>query len=83
VDGQIVSTCQSSRENDLAGEAWVRTLESYRRRGYARQVTAAWGSWLRQHGKTPYYSHRWDNLASQAVAQSLGLIQYIADAGYA
>ncbi len=83
VDGEIVSTCESSRENDAAGEAWVRTLEGYRQRGYARRVTAAWAQSLMARGKVPFYSHRWDNLASQAVAQSMGLIQYIADAGYA
>lgn len=82
-DGKIVSTCESSRENEAAGEAWARTLEGYRQRGYARQVTAAWGNWLLSQGRLPFYSHRWDNLASQAVAQSLGLIQYVADAGYA
>jgi len=81
--GQIVSTCESSRENEAAGEAWVRTLEGFRGRGYARQVTAAWGSWLIQQGKVAFYSHRWENIASQAVAQRLGLVQYIADAGYA
>lgn len=81
-DGQIVSTCESSRESAAAGEAWVRTLEAYRRRGYARLVTGAWAQDLMLRGKTPFYSHRWENLASQAVAQSLGLIQYIADAGY-
>ena len=83
VDGEIVSSCESSRENDRAGEAWVRTLEGYRRRGFARQVTAAWGYWLLQQGKVPFYSHRWENIVSQAVAQSLGLLPYIEDAGYA
>lgn len=82
VDGKIVSTCESSREDVFAGEAWVQTLEPYRQRGYARQVTAAWGHGLQQHGKVPFYSHKWENLASQAVAHSLGLIQYIEDAGY-
>jgi predicted GNAT family acetyltransferase len=82
VDGEIVSTCESSRENEQAGEAWVRTLESFRRRGFARQVTAAWGHWLMQRGKVPFYSHVSANQASRAVAQSLGLVQYIEDAGY-
>lgn len=82
-DGLIASTCESSRENEWAGEAWVRTLPEYRRRGFARQVTAAWGNRLIQQGKVPFYSHRWENTASQAVARSLGLFQYIADAGYA
>ncbi len=82
-DGEIVSTCQSSRENGSAGEAWVRTLEGYRRRGFARQVTAAWGYWLLRQGKVPFYSHRQENLTSQAVAHSLGLLLYMEDAGYA
>ncbi len=82
VDGEIVSTCESSRENEQAGEAWVRTLEGFRRRGFARRVTAAWGYWLMQQGKVPFYSHVWENQASRAVAQSLGLVQYIEDAGY-
>jgi GNAT superfamily N-acetyltransferase len=81
-DGKIVATCESSREDDAAGEAWVFTLEPYRRRGYARQLTAAWGHWLQKRGKTPFYSHLRENLASQAVAQSLGLIQWVEGAGY-
>lgn len=83
VAGEIVSACESSRENEFAGEAWVRTKEGFRQRGYARQVTAAWAAALKAQGIVPFYSHKWENLASQAVAQSLGLIQYIADAGYA
>ncbi len=82
-DGQIAATCESFREDARAGEAWVQTLGPYRRRGYARQATAAWAHWLQQHGKVPFYSHKWENRASQAVAHSLGLIQYIEDAGYA
>jgi hypothetical protein len=81
-DGQIVSTCESSRENEHAGEAWVQTLPPYRGRGYARQVTAAWANYIQQQGKTAFYSHKLSNSASQHVAQRLGLIQYIADAGY-
>lgn len=81
-DGLLVSTCESARENDTAGEAWVRTLEGYRRRGYARLVTAAWGHSLQRRGKIPFYSHTRNNFASQGVAQSLGLIQYLQDAGY-
>lgn len=82
-DGQIAATCESPREDASAGEAWVQTLEPYRRRGYARQATAAWAHGLQQHGKVPFYSHKWENFASQAMAHSLGLTQYIEDAGYA
>jgi len=82
VDGEIVSSCESSRENNAAGEAWVYTAEAFRGRGYARQVTAAWGCDLQRKGKIPFYSHVVTNLASQAVARSLGLVQFIADVGY-
>lgn len=36
--GEIVSACDSTRENKQAAEAWVRTNEDFRRRGYARQT---------------------------------------------
>ncbi len=76
-DGKIVSTCQSSRENDAAGEAWVRTLPEYRLRGYARQVTMAWADEIRAHRKIAFYSHALDNVASYALACSLGLKEFI------
>jgi hypothetical protein len=41
-DGEVVSSCTSSRENASAAEAWVFTEPDYRGCGYARQVTAAW-----------------------------------------
>ncbi|GAC1396526.1 MAG: hypothetical protein NVSMB52_10060 [Chloroflexota bacterium] len=44
VDGKIVSTCESSRQNDSAAEAWVRTLPEYRGLGLAKGVTAAWAA---------------------------------------
>ncbi len=74
LDNRIVSTCESARENERSAEAWVRTLPKFRGRGFARQVTAAWGCDLKQQGKIPFYSHRPDNVASQALASSLGLI---------
>jgi len=82
VNGRIVSTCQSSQENTSAAEAWVRTLPDFRKRGYARQVTAAWAYQLQQRGKIPFYSHRWDNTASEAVACSLQLTPYANEVGY-
>lgn len=81
-DGRIVSTCESSRENDKSGEAWVRTLPEYRLRGYARQVTVAWADELRAHRKVAFYSHALDNIASYAVASSLGLKEFITGIAY-
>lgn len=72
-DRMIVSTCGSVRENEDAGECYVFTLPEYRRRGYGRQVTAAWGYHLGEQGKVAFYSHTEENLASRAVARSLGL----------
>jgi hypothetical protein len=83
VADQIVATCESVRENDAAAEAWVQTLPEFRRRGYARQVTAAWAQDLLHQGKLPFYSHNMDNLPSQGVARSLGLIQFVEGVGYA
>lgn len=76
VDGCIVSACVSARENEASAEAWVRTLPDFRRQSYARQTTAAWAHRIQQLGKVPFYSHYRDNLASQAVAQSLGLLRF-------
>jgi RimJ/RimL family protein N-acetyltransferase len=81
-DGQVVAACEASRENDQAAEAWVRTVPAYRRRGYAREVTAAWAYAIQQQGKIPFYSHAVDNDASAAVARSLGLICFLSAVGY-
>lgn len=82
INGQVVSSCESSRENEQAAEAWVFTDPAYRGCGYAEQVVAAWSYALQRQGKVPFYSHKVENLASARVAQKLGLIQYIADVGY-
>ena len=81
-DGQIISACESSRENERAGEAWVYTEPAFRGKGYARKVTAAWAHHLQQQGKIPYYSHKLTNVASQSLAHSLRLIHYMDDAAY-
>ena len=81
--GEIVCACVSTRETERAGEAWVQTAPTFRGRGYARQVTAAWGRALTQQGKIAFYSHADDNAASAGVARSLGLRAYLHDVGYA
>jgi len=82
VDGQIVSACVSSRENAIGAEAWVQTLPAYRRRGCARRATTAWAYHLQQEDKIPFYSHRTDNPASQALAHSLRLNWFMSDVAY-
>ncbi len=74
VEGQLASTCESAAENARAAEAWVYTLAAFRRRGYARQVTAAWGQRVQQDGKVAFYTFEWRNIGARALAQSLGLV---------
>ncbi|OGM11416.1 hypothetical protein A2Z22_00865 [Candidatus Woesebacteria bacterium RBG_16_34_12] len=81
-DNKLVCVCESSKENDEAAESWVRTLEAYRGKGYAKQATLAWAYNLQQSRKIPFYSHKESNLQSQAVAISLGLIQYSEEVSY-
>lgn len=72
-DGQEVAWAETDWENERAAEVSIETLAAYRRRGYARQVTAAWAAAMLDAGKIGYYSHRLTNDASRAVAASLGL----------
>ena len=81
-DGEIVAACEASRENERAAEAWVRTAPAYRRRGYAREVTAARAFAMQRRGKVPFYSHVLENQASAAVARSLGLIHFLSTVAY-
>jgi len=78
-DGAAVSLCHSARLTDDAAEAGLETMEAYRRRGYAILVTAGWAHAIRATGRIPSYSTSWDNLASQAVARQLRLVQYGTD----
>jgi RimJ/RimL family protein N-acetyltransferase len=74
-----VSLCSSARLTERAAEAGVQTLEAYRGRGYAPAVVTAWAHAIRASGRVPLYSTSWENLASQAVAGKLGLVQYGTD----
>ena len=78
-DNHVVSLCYSARLTDQAAEAGVETLEAYRGRGYAPAVAAEWARSIRASGRIPLYSTSWDNLASQAVARRLRLVQYGTD----
>ncbi len=78
-DNHVVSLCYSARLTDHAAGAGVETLDAYRGRGYAPAVVAAWARAIRTTGRIPLYSTSWDNLASQAVARRLRLVQYGTD----
>ena len=76
VEGAAVAMCYSCRLSKRAAVARVDTLESYRGRGYATAVVAAWARAVRESGRIPSYGTSWDNAASQAVANKLALKQY-------
>ena len=75
-DNAPVSICFCARRSNTAAEAGVDTAESFRKRGYAARVTAAWALALRARKMTPLYSTSWTNAASLGVARKLGLITY-------
>ena len=75
-DGHAVSVCFCSRRSDVAAEAGVETAIEFRGRGLASRVAAAWALAVRDSGRVPLYSTSWDNTASLAVAQKLGLVAY-------
>jgi hypothetical protein len=74
VEGRVAAWARTDREDEYAAEVSIETLPEYRRRGFARQVTAAWAARVIAAGKIAFYSHLLENAPSQAVAASLGLI---------
>ena len=76
VDGAVVSACYSARRGPRACEAGVATEESYRGRGYAAAVVAAWRNAVEAEGRVPLYSTSWDNGASLSIARKLELVPY-------
>ena len=78
-DRNAVSICGVVRRSRDAAEAGLHTSEQHRRRGYAVAVTSAWILSVRAEGRIPMYSTSWANLASQGVADRVGLSQYAGD----
>ncbi|MGI8968757.1 MAG: GNAT family N-acetyltransferase [Chloroflexota bacterium] len=78
-DSVAVSLCFSARLTARAVEAGVETAVGYWGRGYAATVVTAWACAVHATGRIPQYSTSWENLASQAVARKLRLIQYGVD----
>ena len=78
-ENRAVSVCRSVRITSKAHEAGLETLPEFRGRGFAKDVTAEWARRVRAIGAIPLYSTDWNNKASQAVAQKLGLKFYGCD----
>ena len=81
-DNQIVARAFSVRKNARSSEVAVETDSAYRRRGYARQVTAAWVQHVILEGRQAFYSYKADNFASAALAASLGVVIFAEVVGF-
>lgn len=74
INDEVVSKAWTWGENELAAEVEVATHESYRRRGFAKQVVNAWASWQLDNNKIPIFSHEYSNVESGILAKSLDLL---------
>lgn len=83
VGGNPVSRAWTQDSSDLACELAVESIPAHRGHGYARQVCAAWAAFVIDQGKVAFYSYKIGNLASQALARSLNVVQYARTTGYA
>jgi hypothetical protein len=79
VGGHAVAIASSVRTSAVADEVGVETAAEFRGRGYASQAVITWAREIRSMNRIPLYSTSWDNVASQALAHSLGLSVYGAD----
>lgn len=82
VEGRPVAWAWSQAQNDKAAEVAVEVLPAFRRRGYARQVTAAWAHHVMGDGRVAFFSHVHDNVPSEALARSLEVVLYGVSATY-
>ena len=82
VDREEVSWAWSVRENRVAAEVAVETAAHFRLHGYGRQVTAAWAHHIMDKGKVAFYSFARGNVASEALARSLGVVEFSNVAAY-
>ena len=82
VDDSLASQAWTQDGSLQASELAVETLPEFRGKGYARQVAAAWASHEVKAGRVAFYSYKVSNLASEALARSLGVVQYARSTSY-
>ena len=82
VGGARVAVAWSVRENESAAELAVETARGFRRRGFGRQVAAAWARHIMAMGKAAFYSYERANVASRGLARSLGVVEFSTVAAY-
>jgi GNAT superfamily N-acetyltransferase len=81
-EGKPVCWAWSERANDRCAEVAVETLPTYQRRGFARQTVSALAADEMGKGKVVFFSYKLDNLASQALGRSLGVVPFATCAAF-
>ena len=81
-DGKPACWAWSERTNDRCVEVAVETLPAYQRRGFARQTVSALAADEMRKGKVVFFSYKLDNLASQALGRSLGVVPFATCAAF-
>lgn len=82
VDDTSASQAWTQDGSQSASELAVETSPEFRGKGYARQAAAVWASHEIKAGRVAFYSYRLSNLASEALARSLGVVQYARSTSY-
>ena len=83
IQGVAAAEASSSRSTEPAAELAVETRPEFQRRGFGRQVSAAWANHQLVAGRVAFYSHDVTNIASAALARSLGVRHVFDIVGYA
>jgi hypothetical protein len=73
LDDKVVCTCESSRENTAAAEAWVWTEQEYKRKGLAFLAVRNWAAAVQAKNKVAFYSYEEGNTASNSLAEKVGV----------
>jgi len=71
-DSVVVGIAGASADSDNLWQIGVGVADGYRRRGIGKSLVAALTEAVIDEGKVPYYSTFPANIASNALAQSLG-----------
>jgi len=82
VGEEVVCWTWCERSNNHCVEVAVETLPAYQRRGFARQAVSALAAEQMEKGKVVFFSYKIDNLASQALGRSLGVVPFATCAAF-
>ena len=74
-DGRPVSFCYPVWQTETLWDVSIETLEPYRRRGFAARAARTMIRYLRRHGRGPVWGALETNVASRALAASLGFVE--------